>query len=63
MKVSDLLWHLTALGVPDDAEIDLMIEVLEPKPCQYQYPMQGLAYSKKQKKIILLHEKFNGEDK
>lgn len=56
MKNNDLIKLLSEL--PLDAEIDLLIE----NGAQWQFPINGAAYSKAQNTIILMHEKWTGSE-
>ena len=56
MKVSDLKGFLKRM--PDTAEVDVMIENTE----QWQFPLNDCAYSARNNKVILMHEKWTGSE-
>lgn len=49
----------------DDLDVDLMIEVPDSIHGfnQHQYPLQDVSYSETEKKIVLIREEYNFEDK
>lgn len=54
MKVGQLKAFLKKM--PDDADVDVLIE----NTAQWQFPLNDVAYSLRSNKVILMHEKWNG---
>lgn len=44
--------------IGSDASVDVLMEVNEPSKCQYQFPLNDVATSPKDKLVILMHEKW-----
>lgn len=52
MTVKELIVRLKRM--PKDAVIDVMVETEE--PVQYQFPVNGIAYSARTDTVIIMHE-------
>jgi hypothetical protein len=62
--LQELIKTLTTIQekIGPDALVDLLVEVDQPKKCQYQYPINDVGVSVKHKMVILMHEKWTGQD-
>ncbi len=63
MTVKDLIARLEKLLREEGGNptIDVLIEVNDPSPSQYQFPANDVAYSASTKSIIIMHEKWTGK--
>lgn len=64
MTLNELISKLEAIRekLGPNAEVDLLIETYSPMTMQLQFPLNDIATSKRQGKVILMHEKFVATD-